>query len=79
MSPSLIPGLDGFRGIAFLLVYGIHTDYVQAGWVGVQFFFVLGRGMVLDMKKSLRPPGIFLQILRPAFSAIVLLTTSIYY
>src|SRR5512146_186982 len=59
----MIPGLDGLRGIAFLLVYGIHTDYVQVGWVGVQFFFVLSgfliTGILLDMKKSLRPREYF--------------------
>ena len=60
------------RGIAFLLVYGIHTDYVQAGWVGVQFFFVLSgfliTGILLDMKKSLRPREYFSKS-QPAFSA----------
>ncbi len=59
----MIPGLDGLRGIAFLLVYGIHTDYLQVGWVGVQFFFVLSgfliTGILLDMKKSLRPREYF--------------------
>src|SRR5512138_3381221 len=63
MSPSMIPGLDGLRTVAFLLVYGIHTDYVQVGWVGVQFFFVLSgfliTGILLDMKKSLQPRQYF--------------------
>ncbi len=61
----MIPGLDGLRGVAFLLVYGIHTDYLQIGWVGVQFFFVLSgfliTGILLDMKKYLRPKEYFIK------------------
>jgi len=53
----MIPGLDGLRAIAFLLVFALHTDYLQIGWIGVQFFFVLSgfliTGILLDMKKSL--------------------------
>jgi len=53
----MIPGLDGLRAIAFLLVFALHTDYLQVGWIGVQFFFVLSgfliTGILLDMKKSL--------------------------
>ena len=53
----MIPGLDGLRAIAFLLVFALHTDYLQIGWVGVQFFFVLSgfliTGILLDMKESL--------------------------
>jgi peptidoglycan/LPS O-acetylase OafA/YrhL len=53
----MIPGLDGLRAVAFLLVFALHADYLQIGWVGVQFFFVLSgfliTGILLDMKKSL--------------------------
>jgi peptidoglycan/LPS O-acetylase OafA/YrhL len=53
----MIPGLDGLRAIAFLLVFGIHTDYLRIGWVGVQLFFVLSgfliTSILLDMKKKL--------------------------
>lgn len=53
----MISGLDGLRAIAFLLVFALHTDYLQVGWIGVQFFFVLSgfliTGILLDMKKSL--------------------------
>lgn len=56
----MIPGLDGLRAVAFLLVFALHTDYLYVGWVGVQFFFVLSgfliTGILLDMKQSL-PPG----------------------
>ena len=53
----MIPGLDGLRAIAFLLVFALHTNYLQVGWVGVSLFFVLSgyliTGILLDMKKSL--------------------------
>ncbi len=53
----MIPGLDGLRAIAFLLVFALHTDYLQIGWVGVSLFFVLSgyliTGILLDMKQSL--------------------------
>src|SRR5512133_1767046 len=53
----MIPGLDGLRAIAFLLVFALHTDFLQIGWVGVSLFFVLSgyliTGILLDMKKSL--------------------------
>lgn len=59
----MIPGLDGLRAIAFLLVFALHTDYLQVGWIGVQFFFVLSgfliTGILLDMKKSLAPRQYF--------------------
>lgn len=59
----MIPGLDGLRAIAFLLVFALHTDYLQIGWIGVQFFFVLSgfliTGILLDMKKSLPPRDYF--------------------
>src|ERR1051325_8359241 len=64
MTP-MIPGLDGLRAIAFLLVFAFHTEYLQIGWIGVQFFFVLSgfliTGILLDMKKSLPPRDYFLK------------------
>jgi peptidoglycan/LPS O-acetylase OafA/YrhL len=52
----MIPGLDGLRAIAFLLVFGLHTGYLEVGWVGVSLFFVLSgfliTGILLDMKKA---------------------------
>ncbi|MEW6401330.1 MAG: acyltransferase [Chloroflexota bacterium] len=53
----MIPGLDGLRAIAFLLVFALHTEYLQIGWVGVQLFFVLSGFLITDillkMKDSL--------------------------
>jgi len=59
----VIPGLDGIRAIAFLLVFSVHTDYVYIGWVGVQLFFVLSGFLITDillrMKDTLRAGGYF--------------------
>lgn len=53
----MIPGLDGLRAIAILLVFASHSDLLEFGWVGVQLFFVLSgfliTGILLDMKDSL--------------------------
>jgi peptidoglycan/LPS O-acetylase OafA/YrhL len=53
----LIPGLDGLRAIAILLVFAYHSDLIEFGWAGVQLFFVLSgfliTGILLDMKASL--------------------------
>jgi len=61
----MIPGLDGLRAIAFLLVFALHTDYLQIGWIGVQFFFVLSgfliTGILLEMKTSLSPREYFIK------------------
>ena len=58
----MIPGLDGLRAIAYLLVFFFHARYLGVGWVGVQFFFVLSgfliTGILIDMKKSL-PTGAY--------------------
>src|SRR5215216_2425986 len=60
---AMIPGLDGLRAIAFLLVFALHTEYLQVGWVGVSLFFVLSgfliTGILLDMKKTLAAKDYF--------------------
>jgi peptidoglycan/LPS O-acetylase OafA/YrhL len=54
---TMIRGLNGLRAIAFLLIFFFHARYFDAGWVGVQLFFVLSgfliTGILLDMKASL--------------------------
>lgn len=61
----MIPGLDGIRALAFLLVFLIHADYVYVGWVGVQLFFVLSgfliTNILLDMKERFSPYGYFVK------------------
>lgn len=41
MAQSHVPGLDGLRGIAVLMVVFFHSGYLKFGWIGVQLFFVL--------------------------------------
>lgn len=52
-----VPGLDGVRAVAILLVFSYHGDLIEFGWAGVQLFFVLSgfliTGILLDMKASL--------------------------
>lgn len=52
-----VPGLDGVRAIAILLVFAYHGDLIEFGWAGVQLFFVLSgfliTSILLDMKASL--------------------------
>ncbi len=53
----MIPGLDGLRAIAFLMIFGFHTDHLPFGWLGVQMFFVISgyliTGILLRMKENL--------------------------
>lgn len=53
----MIPGLDGLRAVAFLIVFGFHVKYLPFGWMGVQLFFVLSgyliTGILLRMRQNL--------------------------
>ena len=59
----MIAGLDGLRAIAFFILFGLHTEYLQFGWMGVQMFFVLSGFLITDillrMKENL-PLGSYL-------------------
>ncbi len=61
----MIPGLDGLRAIAFLMIFGFHTDYLPFGWMGVQMFFVVSgyliTGILLRMKAKLPAGEYFLK------------------
>jgi peptidoglycan/LPS O-acetylase OafA/YrhL len=58
-SATYIPGLDGIRAIAFLLVYGSHVglEYLIPGGLGVTIFFFLSGYLIttllrVEMKQS---------------------------
>jgi peptidoglycan/LPS O-acetylase OafA/YrhL len=55
----MIPGLDGIRAIAMMIILNFHVGGFQFGWLTVQSFFVLSgfliTGILLRMKDSL--PG----------------------
>jgi peptidoglycan/LPS O-acetylase OafA/YrhL len=61
----MIPGLDGLRAIAYLIVFFYHIDYLRFGWMGVQLFFVLSGFLITDillrMKETLPAGGYFLK------------------
>jgi peptidoglycan/LPS O-acetylase OafA/YrhL len=59
---SHIRSLDGFRGIAVLLVVSFHVGLFQAGWIGVQIFFVLSGFLITSMLlvERARPFGEYL-------------------
>jgi peptidoglycan/LPS O-acetylase OafA/YrhL len=60
-----IKGLDGLRGIAFLMVFFFHIHWNQWGWPGVQLFFVLSgfliTGILVDMKETLAVKPYFIK------------------
>jgi len=53
----MIPGLDGIRAVAMMIILNFHVGGYQFGWLTVQSFFVLSgfliTGILLRMKDSL--------------------------
>ena len=62
---SRIKGLDSVRGIAFILVFLVHTRYLNFGWESIQVFFVLSgfliTGILVDMKRTLPTKEFFVK------------------
>lgn len=44
-----IPALDGFRGMAILMVIAFHAQFLWSGWAGVQVFFVLSGFLITSI------------------------------
>ena len=61
----MIPGLDGLRAIAIILVFLFHANLVGMGWSGVLLFFVLSgfliTGILIDMKETLPAKAYFIK------------------
>lgn len=56
--PPMIPGLDGIRAVAMMIILNFHVGGYQFGWLTVQSFFVLSgfliTGILLRMKDTLQ-------------------------
>ena len=45
-----VPALDGLRGVAILLVIGVHVNVaIPGGWLGVELFFVLSGFLITSL------------------------------
>jgi len=63
MSAAKLPGLDGLRALAVLLVVVCHQYVLSLGWVGVQIFFVLSGYLInrLLVRDREQPLGSYLR------------------
>jgi peptidoglycan/LPS O-acetylase OafA/YrhL len=61
----MIPGLDGLRAVAILVVFFFHSEMFEFGWVGVQLFFVISGFLITDillnMKEKFAPRDYFIK------------------
>src|SRR4029078_7222796 len=63
MKETKLPGLDGLRALAVLLVVVCHQYVLSLGWVGVQIFFVLSGYLIpgLLVRDREQPLGSYLR------------------
>src|SRR6185436_14575327 len=63
MKAAKLPGLDGLRALAVLLVVVCHQYVLSLGWVGVQIFFVLSGYLIngLLVRDREQPLGSYLR------------------
>ena len=46
--------LDGLRGVAVLMVFLLHHDYLNMGWMGVDVFFALSGFLITSILRRMR-------------------------
>ena len=78
-APARIPGLDGIRALAVLLVVCYHLNLLGIGWVGVQLFFVLSGFLITRLLLELRDGRALGDYLRTFFGRRVLRIFPLYY
>ena len=74
-----VPGLDGIRALAVLLVVFYHLNLLGLGWVGVQVFFVLSGFLITRLLLELRDGRALGSYLRTFFGRRVLRIFPLYY
>ncbi|MDB6171711.1 MAG: acyltransferase 3 [Chthoniobacteraceae bacterium] len=49
-----IPALDGYRGVAVLMVILFHAQWLPVGWIGVELFFILSSFLITSILREKR-------------------------
>lgn len=75
----MIAGLDGLRAIAFLIIFALHAELLQFGWMGVQLFFVLSGFLITDILLRMKEKLSFKQYLVKFYIRRVLRIFPLYY